>query len=80
MIFLLGGSGYVDSACQALLGHKGLVFRNVRRSDVACTNQASLTELIRREKPEFLINAAGGTGKPSVELPPEIVARPDKPV
>ncbi len=33
MIYLLGGSGYVGSAYQALLARKGLAFRNVRRAD-----------------------------------------------
>jgi dTDP-4-dehydrorhamnose reductase len=67
MIFLLGGSGYVGSAYQALLQRKGLPFRNIRRADFDYTNEAALTELLRREKPSFLINAAGYTGKPNVD-------------
>jgi dTDP-4-dehydrorhamnose reductase len=67
MIYLLGGSGYVGSAYQALLQRKGLPFRNVRRADLDYTNLAALTELLRREKPAFLINAAGYTGKPNVD-------------
>ena len=67
MIYLLGGSGYVGSAYQALLQRKGLPFRNVRRADFDYTNLAALTELLRREKPAFLINAAGYTGKPNVD-------------
>jgi dTDP-4-dehydrorhamnose reductase len=67
MIYLLGGSGYVGSAYQALLQRKGLPFRNLRRADFDYTDQAALTELLRREKPEFLINAAGYTGKPNVD-------------
>jgi dTDP-4-dehydrorhamnose reductase len=67
MIFLLGGSGYVGSAYQALLERKGLPFRNLRRADFDYTDRAALTELLRREKPEFLINAAGYTGKPNVD-------------
>lgn len=67
MIYLLGGSGYVGSAYQALLTREGLVFRNVRRADFDYTNRAALTELLRREKPAFLINAAGYTGKPNVD-------------
>ncbi|HKB57410.1 MAG TPA: sugar nucleotide-binding protein, partial [Lacunisphaera sp.] len=30
-------------------------------------DQAALTDLLRKEKPEFLINAAGYTGKPNVD-------------
>jgi dTDP-4-dehydrorhamnose reductase len=67
MIYLLGGSGYVGTAYQALLKHKGLAFRNVRRADFDYTDRKALTELLRREKPEFLINAAGYTGKPNVD-------------
>ena len=67
MIYLLGGSGYVGSAYQALLARKKVPFRNVRRSDFDYTDHTTLTELLRREKPEFLINAAGYTGKPNVD-------------
>lgn len=67
MIFLLGGSGYVGSAYQALLTRKGLPFRNLRRTDFDYSDQAALTALLRREKPAFLINAAGYTGKPNVD-------------
>ncbi|MSU45631.1 MAG: NAD-dependent epimerase/dehydratase family protein [Lacunisphaera sp.] len=67
MIYLLGGSGFVGSAYQALLARKQIPFRNLRRSDVDYANQAALTDLLRREKPAFLINAAGYTGKPNVD-------------
>jgi dTDP-4-dehydrorhamnose reductase len=67
MIYLLGGSGYVGSAYQALLQRKGLPFHNVRRADFDYTNLAALTALLRREQPTFLINAAGYTGKPNVD-------------
>lgn len=67
MIYLLGGSGYVGSAYQALLQRKGLAFRNLRRAEFDYTDPGALTELLRREKPGFLINAAGYTGKPNVD-------------
>lgn len=67
MIYLLGGSGYVGSAYQALLQRKGLDFRNFRRSEFDYTDRAALTELLRKEKPSFVINAAGYTGKPNVD-------------
>lgn len=67
MIYLLGGSGYVGHAYQALLTRKGLPFRNLRRADCDYANEAVLTDLLRREKPDFLINAAGYTGKPNVD-------------
>jgi dTDP-4-dehydrorhamnose reductase len=67
MIYLLGGSGYVGGAYQALLQRKGIPFRNLRRADVDYSDEKTLTELLRREKPDFLINAAGYTGKPNVD-------------
>ena len=67
MIYLLGGSGYVGTAYQALLQRKGVPFRNLRRTEFDYSNQTALTELLRREKPSFLINAAGYTGKPNVD-------------
>ncbi|MEO6875467.1 MAG: sugar nucleotide-binding protein [Opitutaceae bacterium] len=67
MIYLLGGSGYVGHAYQALLTRKAIPFRNVRRADLDYTNSAVLTAALRQDRPEFLINAAGYTGKPNVD-------------
>ena len=67
MIYLLGGSGYVGHAYQALLTKKGLPFRNVRRAELDYSNPAVLAAALRRDRPEFLINAAGYTGKPNVD-------------
>jgi len=67
MIYLLGGSGYVGQAYQALLSRKGIPFRNLKRSEVDYTDARILAEALRAGKPEFLINAAGYTGKPNVD-------------
>ena len=67
MIYLLGGSGYVGQAYQALLRRKAVPFRNLRRAEVDYTKPSVLGELLRRERPAFLINAAGYTGKPNVD-------------
>ncbi|MFM1852132.1 MAG: hypothetical protein RIS54_1816 [Verrucomicrobiota bacterium] len=67
MIFLLGGSGYVGAAYQALLQRKGIPFRNLRRAESDYTDTTVLTGLLRDAKPDFLINAAGYTGKPNVD-------------
>jgi dTDP-4-dehydrorhamnose reductase len=67
MIYLLGGSGYVGQAYQALLSGKGIPFRNVRRGDLDYTDAATLRDALQRDRPEFLINAAGYTGKPNVD-------------
>ena len=67
MIYLLGGSGFVGHAYQALLTRKGIPFRNLRRADVDYTNPEVLTAALKADRPEFLINAAGYTGKPNVD-------------
>ncbi len=67
MIYLLGGSGYVGHAYQALLTRKGIPFRNLRRADLDYTNGDTLRAALLRDKPAFLINAAGYTGKPNVD-------------
>jgi dTDP-4-dehydrorhamnose reductase len=67
MIYLLGGSGYVGHAYQALLARKGIPFRNLRRAEVDYANIDTLRAALRADRPEFLINAAGYTGKPNVD-------------
>jgi len=59
MIYLLGGSGYVGQAYQALLARKGIPFRNIRRAEANYTDAEVLGRLLRDGRPEFLINAAG---------------------
>ena len=67
MIYLLGGSGFVGQAYQALLTRKGIPFRNLRRSEVDYSDPDLLVAALRKDRPEFLINAAGYTGKPNVD-------------
>lgn len=67
MIYLLGGSGYVGQAYQALLTQKGVPFRNLRRAELDYTDVTTLTAALKKDRPEFLINAAGYTGKPNVD-------------
>lgn len=67
MIYLLGGSGYVGHAYQALLTRRGIPFRNLRRAEIDYTNRETLRAALLRDQPEFLINAAGYTGKPNVD-------------
>jgi len=66
-ILLLGGSGYVGQAYQELLKAKGLPFKNLRRADLDYTDVATLTAALKADRPSFLINAAGYTGKPNVD-------------
>jgi dTDP-4-dehydrorhamnose reductase len=67
MIYLLGGSGYVGGAYQAYFRLKGVPYRSLSRREVDYTDAGTLRALLLREKPEFLINAAGYTGKPNVD-------------
>lgn len=67
MIFLLGGSGYVGQAYQKLLSEKGIPFTNLARKELDYTDVETLTEALKAGRPDFLINAAGYTGKPNVD-------------
>ncbi len=67
MILLLGGSGYVGLAYQRLLARLGIPFRNLARKELDYTNGAQLADFLADHRPEFLINAAGYTGKPNVD-------------
>jgi dTDP-4-dehydrorhamnose reductase len=67
MILLLGGSGYVGQAYQRLFTRKNIPFRNLARRDVDYTRPEVLTPFLRELRPEFVVNAAGYTGKPNVD-------------
>ena len=67
MIYLLGGSGYVGKAYQALLAGRGVPHRTLSRAEADYAQPSVLRDLLRRDRPEFLINAAGYTGKPNVD-------------
>jgi dTDP-4-dehydrorhamnose reductase len=60
MIILLGASGYIGQA----FGYDCL---SLSRAEVDYTKFEPLLRLLRAKKPEFLINAAGYTGKPNVD-------------
>ena len=67
MILLLGGNGYVGSAIQKNLTGRGLPFTVVSRASSDYSNPLVLVKMLRELRPEFLINAAGYTGKPNVD-------------
>ena len=67
MIILLGATGYVGCQFEQLLTQRGLAFRSVSRKDIDYTDREELLQLLRQSKPDFLINAAGYTGKPNVD-------------
>ncbi|MEM7789907.1 MAG: sugar nucleotide-binding protein [Verrucomicrobiota bacterium] len=67
MIVILGGSGYVGSAYRKMFDARGIEYINLARSELDYANVDLLVRFLRSEKPEFLINAAGYTGKPNVD-------------
>ncbi|MEM9941748.1 MAG: sugar nucleotide-binding protein [Planctomycetota bacterium] len=67
MILILGGTGYVGNAFCEELTRRNVSFRNLSRSEHNYYELNTLVSLIRDSKAEFLINAAGYTGKPNVD-------------
>ena len=67
MILLLGGNGYVGNAIQKNLTGRGLPFTVASRASSDYSSLPVLVKMLRELRPEFLINAAGYTGKPNVD-------------
>ncbi|MFG0263202.1 MAG: sugar nucleotide-binding protein [Novipirellula sp. JB048] len=67
MILLLGSRGYIGREFSKMFDQRGVEYRGVSRREVDGTDRDSLIRLIRATRPEFLINAAGYTGKPNVD-------------
>jgi dTDP-4-dehydrorhamnose reductase len=66
-ILLLGGSGYVGAAFRRLFDARRIEYRNLCRAAVDYTNPAVLAGCLREQRPAFVVNAAGYTGKPNVD-------------
>lgn len=67
MILLLGGTGYIGQAFGAELQRRGKQFINLSRKEVDYTRFDLLLGFLKSRKPEFVVNAAGYTGKPNVD-------------
>jgi dTDP-4-dehydrorhamnose reductase len=67
MILLLGGTGYIGQAFAAELQRRGLTFRSLSRRELDYSRFDLLLGWLRSARPEFVINAAGYTGKPNVD-------------
>ena len=67
MILLLGASGYIGQAFAAELRRRGRNFLPLARAQTDYSQFGVLLDFLRAQKPEFLINAAGYTGKPNVD-------------
>ncbi|HEX5221460.1 MAG TPA: sugar nucleotide-binding protein [Verrucomicrobiae bacterium] len=67
MILLLGGTGYIGQAFKTELERRQSSFISLSRREVDYTRFDLLLEFLKAKKPEFIINAAGYTGKPNVD-------------
>jgi dTDP-4-dehydrorhamnose reductase len=67
MILLLGSTGYVGQAFAQALRDRNQPFTALSRSQLDYTRYEALLKLLQEAKPSFLINAAGYTGKPTVD-------------
>jgi len=66
-VVLLGGTGYIGQAFARALQERAIAFEAPSRARLNYARFDLLTEFLRRTKPDFLINAAGYTGKPNVD-------------
>jgi dTDP-4-dehydrorhamnose reductase len=67
MILLLGASGYIGGAFAVELERRRREFLPLARQRVDYTRFEVLLEYLRAQKPEFVVNCAGFTGKPNVD-------------
>ena len=67
MIVLLGATGYVGSKFKKYFEKNGIQCNCISRSDFDYSDSKLLCEYLSMAKPEFLVNAAGYTGKPNVD-------------
>ena len=67
MIVVLGASGYIGEAFVRELESRGERFLAVSRAQLDYAQFDELLGFLRDKKPEFLVNAAGYTGRPNVD-------------
>jgi dTDP-4-dehydrorhamnose reductase len=67
MILLLGGTGYIGQAFATELERRKRPFVALSRRDLDYTRFDLLLGFLKSRKPEFVVNAAGYTGKPNVD-------------
>jgi dTDP-4-dehydrorhamnose reductase len=67
MIILLGGTGYIGQQFVRTLQERGIPFVAPSRSEIDYTQFPVLRAFIEKNRPQFLVNAAGYTGKPNVD-------------
>jgi len=67
MILLLGASGYIGQAFGRELQRRRWPFTAPSRKEVDYNRFEVLLEFLKKNQPEFVVNAAGYTGKPNVD-------------
>ena len=67
MFLVLGSTGYVGKYFLKYISSLGEDVRGLSRVDFDYTDESKLVSLLKDEKPKFLVNAAGYTGKPNVD-------------
>jgi UDP-glucose 4,6-dehydratase len=67
MILLLGATGYIGEAFARELARRKTDFIPLSRKQVDYTRFDALLEFLKSNKPVFVVNAAGYTGKPNVD-------------
>lgn len=67
MILLLGASGYIGTAFQEELQRRGERFDVLSRAQIDYTKFEALYAFLKENRPSFVVNAAGYTGKPNVD-------------
>lgn len=67
MIVLLGSTGYVGQALASAITRRKMPGRFLSRREVDYSDRSALRAYLVRERPAFVLNAAGYTGKPNVD-------------
>ena len=67
MILLLGATGYIGQAFATELQRRNQPFTALSRRELDYTKFELLLQHLQRTRPEFVVNAAGYTGKPNVD-------------
>lgn len=67
MILLLGATGYIGEAFARDLQRRNKPFTALSRKETDYSNFDVLLKFLQRTKPEFVVSAAGYTGKPNVD-------------
>jgi dTDP-4-dehydrorhamnose reductase len=67
VVLLLGASGFLAGAFATEMRRRSIPFRGLSRRERDYTQFNVLFDYVRRERPEFIINAAGLPGTPNVD-------------